>query len=63
MFGIFSSSCFFYYFLDIIVIGYVIYLPFAIMLWLFRLSIETYYVDCSKDEYPPIYNIEEEIWN
>ena len=60
MFGNFSS-CFFYYFLDII--GYVLYLPFAIMFWLFRMSIETYYSDCSKDEYPSIYNIEKEIWD
>jgi len=60
MFGNFSS-CFFYYFLDIV--GYVLYLPFAIMFWLFRMSIETYYSDCSKDEYPPIYNIEKEIWD
>lgn len=60
MFGNFSS-CFFYYFLDII--GYILYLPFAIMFWLFRISIETYYEDCSKDEYPSIYNIEKEIWD
>ena len=60
MFGNFSS-CFFYYFLDIV--GYILYLPFAIMFWLFRISIETYYSDCSKDEYPSIYNIEKEIWD
>ena len=33
------------------------------MFWLFRMSIETYYSDCSKDEYPSIYNIEKEIWD
>tara|TARA_B100000424_G_C22903938_1_gene480736 strand:- start:1009 stop:1389 length:381 start_codon:yes stop_codon:yes gene_type:complete len=60
MFGNFSS-CFFYYFLDII--GYVLYLPFAFMFYLFRSSIEIYYPDCKREEYPPIYNAEKEIWN
>ena len=60
MFGNFSS-CFFYYFLDII--GYVLYLPFAFMFYLFRSSIEIYYPDCKRKDYPPIYNVEKEIWN
>ena len=60
MFGNFSS-CFFYYFLDII--GYVLYLPFAFMFYLFRSSIEIYYPDCKREEYPPIYHAEKEIWN
>lgn len=60
MFGNFSS-CFFYYFLDII--GYVLYLPFAFMFYLFRSSIEIYYPDCKREDYPPIYNVEKEIWD
>jgi hypothetical protein len=60
MFGNFSS-CFFYFFLDIV--GYVLYLPFAFMFYLFRSSIEIYYPDCKREDYPPIYNVEKEIWD
>jgi hypothetical protein len=54
------NSCFFYFFLDIV--GYVLYLPFSIMFYLFRSGIETYYSDCKKEDYPPIYNIERDMW-
>lgn len=54
------NSCFFYFFLDIV--GYVLYLPFSIMFYLFRSGIETYYSDCKKKDYPPIYTIEKDMW-
>ncbi len=62
LFKMFSNfnSCFFYFFLDIV--GYVLYLPFSIMFYLFRSGIETYYSDCKKEDYPPIYNIEKDMW-